>query len=150
MLNFLKRIRQPQLPDWRSDWLYRIIFRKAESSWEFCKRNKDPNYWQYVLIEEWSSAQRAFCGGTLLRLWLHDAQGLRQIPLRSRAEHQRKIHDRIFPFVIISFHIYPDKTRVVYCHREANTAGRGKCYKVVGDDDNAVLVADPLGGFWVS
>ena len=141
---------QSPLPDWQSDWLYRLIFQEAEDNWEMCERNKNSDYWQYVLIEEWSSADGAHCRGELLQLWLRDAQGLRQIPLESRKEHQRKIKSRIFPFILISFHIHPDRTRVVFCHREANTSGMGRRYMVIGDHDNATLEVVPSGGFWRS
>lgn len=151
MFGFLKRKPQPQLPDWRTDSLYRLVFQKVETeAWKFCRHNTDSEYWQYVLIEEWSSAEYTQCSGHLLRAWVRNARGLKQIPLWVHSKRIGRIRDSIFPFVIVSFYLDSSRNYVVYCQREAHTAGHGERYRVTGTSDNPELVGDPSGGFWIS
>jgi hypothetical protein len=150
MQNFLQWIKRSRLPDWRSDWVYKLIFEQAETAWKHCEINHDPDIWQYILIEEWSSSKDGVCKGTVLRLWVRDAKGLREVPVQSHAKHLSKIKARIFPFIIVEFHIYPDKSGVVVGQQEANTAGHGGSYLIHGGPEKAELVPDPSGGFWIS
>jgi len=137
-------------PDWRTDWLYTLVLRNAENSWEWCSRAPDGKLCRYVLIEEWSSASDSRCRGKVVRAWIRDAEGLRAISLEEYKQHKRTIRGRIYPFVIMEFHIQPDRKRVVLGDRQASTAGRGCRYLVAGEGDQAKLISDPTGGFWVS
>ena len=90
------------------------------------------------------------CRGKVERAWVRDAKGLREIGLGEYRKHKRRIRGRIYPFVLMSFHILPDRQRVVLGHRQASTAGRGTRYLVIGEGDKARLEPDPSSGFWVS
>jgi hypothetical protein len=150
MPNFLAWIKQKRLPDWRTDLVYKLVFTKVEDSWKFSKRNKNPKIWQYVLIEEWSAAEGGHCRGKVLRLWIRDAQGLRQIRTRHYTQYRSQLGSGNFPFIINSFHISLDKTCIVFCHREAHLAGQGGRYIVAGGPNKPELLPDPSGGFWRS
>jgi hypothetical protein len=138
------------LPPWQNDWLYALVLREAEADWEWCNLLPDRDVWRYVLIEEWSSAHGSMCEGKLVRAWVRDSDGLRQISLNEHKRHKRRIRGRIFPFVMMMFHIQPDRTRVVLGHRQANTAGTGCRYLVQGEGVEAKLEFDPSGGGWIS
>jgi hypothetical protein len=140
----------PAVADWHSDWLYQLVFREVEDAWKWCRRVPNSKAWQYVLVEEWSAARDSMCSGRLVRAWVRDSDGLREISLEEHKQHKRKIHSRIYPFVIVSFHIRPDRRKVVLGRREANTAGRGCGYLVEGEGETARLVRDPAAGFWIS
>jgi hypothetical protein len=137
-------------PDWRTDWLYGLVLRNAERWWEWCSRVPDRKVWRYVLIEEWSSAKDSMCRGKVVRSWIRDAEGLREISLEEYKQHKRKIHRRIYPFIIMEFHIQPNRKHVVLGNRQASTAGRGSRYLVEGEGDQAELIPDPTGSSWVS
>jgi hypothetical protein len=138
------------LPDWRTDWLYGLVLRDAERHWEWCSQVPDGKAWRYVVIEEWSSASASMCCGKVVRAWIRDVEGLREIGLQEYKQQKRTIHSRIYPFVLMAFHIHPDRQRVVLGHRQASTAGRGCRYLVEGQGDGATLAPDATGGFWVS
>jgi hypothetical protein len=110
----------------------------------------DAKVWQYVLIEEWSSNNASMCSGKVVRAWIRDAEGLREISLQEYKQRKRTIHGRIYPFVLMAFHIQADRQRVVLGSRQASTAGRGSRYLVEGEGEGANLTPDPTGGFWVS
>lgn len=154
MLKFLKRLtrkQDSQIPSWTTDQVYAILFEEVERVWDRdCKDNDHAEYWQYVLVEEWSSSDGPMCGGELVRAWVRDLHGLAEISLQEHMKHKSKIKERLFPFVIVFFHVYPDRTHVVLCHQGADTAGGGERYIVTGDGTNIKLEPDPSGGFWIS
>ena len=138
------------LPDWQTDWLYALVLREAERDWQWCSRVPDRDVWRYVLIEEWSSANDSTCRGKVVRDWVRDGDGRREIGLDEYKQHKRRIRGRIYPFVIMEFHIQPNRERVVLGHRQASTAGTGCRYLVEGQRDEAKLERDPTGGAWIS
>src|SRR5262245_20679107 len=148
----MRRKKDPiALADWRSDWLYALVLREADPDWEWCCRVPDGNFWRYVLIEEWSSANDySMCCGKVVRAWVRDADGLREITIDEYKQHKRKIRGRIYPFVIMAFHISADRQRVVLGHRQASTAGTGCRYIVQGQGEGAKLETDPTSGSWIS
>ena len=139
------------LPDWQTDWLYALVLRQAEEAWAQCNRDPDRWEWKYVLIEEYPEARGASCRGDVVRAWIRDAGGLREITL---AEDERLTADilqyPVFPFILLEFHILPDRQRVAIGHRRAGMGGRGWRYLVRGEGAEAALEDDPSGGFWRS
>lgn len=138
----------PNLTDWRTDWLYGLVFRDADTSWAMCQ--PDTEYWQYVLICEWSEANGPDCCGKPLRAWRRDADGLTDISIVEYERLVRTIQNRLYPFILVDFHISNDRKQVVLSHQEANTAGGGNRYVVQGKGEHAKLVEDPAAGFWIS
>jgi len=138
------------LAPWQNDWLYALVLREAERDWEWCGQVSDGDVWRYVLVEEWSSANHSKCDGRVVRAWVRDVEGLREIGLDDHKRHRRRIRGRIYPFVIMEFHIYPDRARVALGHRQANTAGAGCRFLVQGEGTEAELEYDPAGGGWRS
>jgi len=138
------------LADWRDDWLYALVFRRVEQNWESCSRVRDRDVWQYVLVGEWSTADKVMCRGEVVRAWVRDEDGLREVTPDEYGRHKRRIRGRIYPFVLVSFHIHPDRQRVVFGVRQASTAGIGGQYLVRGEGETGELEADPEGGFWRS
>jgi hypothetical protein len=143
--------------DWKNDWLYLLILREAEEQWTRYRPVPDADYWQYVLVEEFSSSEGSRCAGHVLRAWKRDEIGLRKISLKEHKQHERKLEiwqrkrdSRFFPYILVVFHVFPDRQRVVKGFHHANTAGKGGCYLVRGDGTSAKLIPDPDGGFWVS
>lgn len=138
------------LSDWRNDWLYTLLLGKAEEHWDFCLRSPDKKLCQYVLIAECASASERQCGNDVVRAWIRDVAGLREITVKEFRKHKSRIRGRIYPFVLMDFHIEPNRVRVVLGVRMASTAGFGGRFLVQGNGDRAELVDDPMGGPWVS
>ena len=138
------------LPDWRNDWLYTLVLREADSAWQWCNQVPERDFWRYVLVEEWSSASGAHCGGEVVRAWIRDGEGLREITMAEYEQQKRRIRGRMYPFILVQFHIEPERTRVILGRREASTAGTGHRYLVRGEGDKASLEGDPTGGAWTS
>lgn len=137
-------------PDWRDDWLYALVLRQAEQNWEWCRRARDRDVWQYVLVGEWSSADGAMCHGEVVRAWVRDAEGLREITPGEYGRHLQRVRGRTYPFVLVSFHIHSDRQRVALGMHAATTAGGGCRYLVHGKVAAATLEPDPQGGAWRS
>lgn len=145
------------LRDWRDDWLYLLVLRDAEETWAHRKRemqmidNADESaHWKYVLVEEYGSSEDSMCRGDVLRAWTVDDNGLAEIPLDEHVLHIQEIEQRIYPFILMQFHIHPNRKNVVLGHVEASTAGSGCVYRVQGHGSNAQLLSDESFGFWVS
>ena len=85
-----------------------------------------------------------------MRAWFRDNDGLNEISIQKYKQHKKKIRGRIYPFILIRFHISPDRRLVVYGQTEASTAGSGCRFIVDGDGASATLRPDPDGGFWIS
>jgi hypothetical protein len=137
--------------DWKSDWLYKLIFQEVEETWNNgCRRSKNPAHWRYVLVEEWTSADGVMCDGRVVRTWVRDENGLSKISLLAHAK--RKLHARglMFPFIILLFHIPEDRKRVVLGRIRGSLDGFGSRYLVQGEGEQARLVTDPEAGFWQS
>ena len=146
-----KLIPPPPVSPWHDDWLYTLLFQWIEQVWEECSRRGDRDIWQYVVVGEWSAADAAMCRGAVVRAWVRDARGLREITPAEYARHNRRIRgDKIYPFVLVSFHIHPDRQRVVLGERRASRGGWGCRGMVRGEGAGAVLEPDPSGGSWVS
>jgi hypothetical protein len=136
-------------PERTKDDVYALVFREVDAFWEtLC--SQPTSGWQYVLVEEWSNADGSQCAGRLLTAWVRDESGLNQINLLQYLRHRSKIRGRIYPFVVVSFHILPHLQRVVLGHREADTAGAGCRYTIEGTGNQAMLKYDPTGGGWRS
>lgn len=134
--------------DWRTDGIYQLVLQKVEKTWlDWCK--PDAKFWRYVLVEEYSLATRSH-SGNMVRGWVRDENGLREISLEEYKQHRRKIHGRIFPFVLVSFHIHANRQRITIKTLQASTADTGGEYLIEGEGDAAKLVFDPEGGFWIS
>jgi hypothetical protein len=150
------RATSSEMPEWRGDWLYALILRQCEEYWGRCNLFPDEDWWRYVLIEEWSDAEKAWCRGEVVRAWVRDAQGLREITLRELRRHirlirpRRLIHCRFFPFILVRFHIHGDRQRVALGFLEAGTAGGGWTFLVRGEGESAELEWDQSGGAWTS
>src|SRR5262249_41675065 len=96
--------------DWQTDWLYSLILQKADTAWEWCQSVPGRDVWKYVVVEEYSSADDSMCQGDVVRAWVRDEDGLRQISLEEHAEHQGKLDGKdIYPFVLVHFHVHPDR-----------------------------------------
>jgi hypothetical protein len=134
--------------NWQSDWLYDLIFLEAERLWKWCTPDKD--HWQYVLIEELPNEMTGHPIGDPVRSWIRDKNGLREIPLNEHKNLVKKIQERIFPFILMSFYIFPDRQHVIVGHQEANTSGSGSQYAVQGSGRDAKLIPDEHGSAWVS
>lgn len=83
------------MPKEPADAFYRLVFAEVERQWEDYCTGLHPRAWQYVLVGEWSAASGPLCSGTLLRAWVRDAGGLREIAPAEYREHRRKIRTRI-------------------------------------------------------
>ena len=145
---------------WQNDWLYALVLRKAQPRWEQGdhvpeeereERRKGEKTEDY-LIGEWSSAEveLGMCRGTVVRAWMRDQDGLRQISLEEYEQHRAKIGGLRFPFVLMQFHILSNRERVVLGKTRGMLAGWGRTYLVVEHGDNASLEPDPAGGAWIS
>src|SRR5262249_45271363 len=136
--------------DWQSDWLYSLILREADKAWDWCQ-SAPGDLWKYVVIEEYSSGDDSMCQGDVIRAWVRDESGLRQISLAEHAEHQRKLEGKdIYPFVMLHFHVPVDRRHVIIGQSQAALVGSGTGYLVEGTGRDAMLVPDPEAGFWVS
>jgi hypothetical protein len=83
-----------------------------------------------------------------LRAWVRNDGGLREI---SQAEYNRlkgQIRYDFYPFIIMEFHIFADRKRVVLGRRVARNVGAGCRYIVQGEGDERKLGYDPTGGTW--
>jgi hypothetical protein len=137
--------------DWQNDWLYSVILQEAEKAWDWCRLVPGREVWKYVLIEEYSSGDDSMCQGDVIRAWVRDEVGLRQISLAEHAEHQGKLKGKdIYPFVVFHFQVHPDRRHVIIGQTQAMLAGSGTGYFVEGSGPGARLVPDPEAGFWVS
>jgi hypothetical protein len=92
--------------DWKNDWLYSLILKEAEKQWVRFRPPPDEDYWQFVLVEEWSSCNGSRCAGQVIRVWKRDKKGLRQISLIEHRRHERNLEiwrrkgdSRFFPYI---------------------------------------------------
>ena len=133
------------LPDWRSDWLYALIFKEIDY-WCSCS---DPNC--YVLIEEYASDDGSECTGSVIRAWVSDKHGMNEITLQEHWEHEklRRGQGRFTcQYVLACFHVRPDRERFVFGWNEFPIGGNDGRYRVVGQMENAIIEIE--GGYWIS
>ena len=90
------------------------------------------------------------CCGDVLRAWTVDDDGVVEISLEEDALHHQEIRGRMFPFVLMQFHIHPNRKHVVLGYLEATTAGWGCVYRVIGRGLDAELAPDDGCGSWIS
>lgn len=90
------------------------------------------------------------CDGDPIRAWTVDDNGVAEISLEELALHKKEIRDRIYPFILIEFHIHRDRKHVVLGHTEASTAGSGCVYRVHRNGPDAKLIPDESFGMWIS
>jgi hypothetical protein len=123
---------------WQNDWLYLKLLNEGTSSRD-------------ALIEEYDAAAGCFCRGRVIRSWHRDKSGIREITDEERRLLRLKLRGRtVYPFTIISFHITPDRSRVVFGFRDGGRAGKGWCYVVKEHGQTRELQRDPAGGGWIS
>ena len=126
--------------DWQTDWLYCVILREAEKAWDWCQTVPGRDVWKYVLVEEYWSGDDSRCRGDVIRAWVRDEGGLRQISLAEHGEHQRKLEGKdIYPFIMVQFHVHPDRKHVVIGQSQAMLAGSGTGYLIEGSGREARL-----------
>ena len=111
----------------------------------------DSDYWKHVLICEWSAADDSFCCGEPLRAWQRDTDGLMELPI-GEYEQQKKEKSRgpMYPYILVDFHIFADRSHVVIGDHQASRAGSGCRYVVEGKGTVAKLAFDATGGAWIS
>ena len=132
--------------DWKSDWLYKLILIKADGYWKWCK--PDDKSCQYVLVEETSTVYRGIPVGDTIRSWIRDANGLREISAKEYAKHIEKIDDRFFPFIRMTFYIFPDREHVSIGESSSGSYGAGRKYIVRRHNDTAQLEPGPDDTRW--
>jgi hypothetical protein len=138
------------LTDWRTDWVYALVFREAEKAWQWC--NPAPGeVGRFVLLEEYSSADDSLCGGEVIRAWVRNAAGLQEIGLEEHQMHLQELEkDDPYPLVLFQFHVRPSRKGVVIGTIHGAMCGSGTGYLVEGEGAAAVLTPDPEAGFWVA
>ena len=137
--------------DWRTDWLYALVFTKADGEWQSCQAAPGRERGKFVLLEEYSSASDSVCAGEVSRAWVRDAAGLQEISLEQHRLHRRALKKRDgFPFVLFQFHVRPDRKGVVIGTLHGGLCGSGGGYLVEGEGAAAVLAPDPEAGMWVA
>jgi hypothetical protein len=139
------------LPDWQTDWLYALVLQRAEGYLDRCNIDPDRDAWKYVLIEEYPEAQGSRCQGDVVRAWVRDESGLREIALEEDAQLTFELEQySIYPFILVMFHILPDRRRVVFGFMQGSRGGAGWRDLVQGEGEEATLDSDPSGGLWMS
>lgn len=136
--------------DYQTDWLYALVFAHADGSWHMCCGSVSKVHWQYLLISEWSSAEDAHCRGEIVRAWVRNDDGLKEISLDQYEQHSKRISGPLFPFIFIRFHISSNRKHVVYNENEASRSGSGCRYIVDGEGASAKLLVDETAGMWIS
>lgn len=136
---------------WQGDPLYRSILEWADEEWDTTCRVKDSEIWKFVLVEEYAADDGSMCHGPVLRAWRRDTEGLHEICEPERQNHLRRLAGlRIYPFVLLTFHIQANGDRVIIGLHHATTAGVGGGYIVERRGDRIELLPDPTGGYWQS
>ena len=140
--------------DWSEDWLYPLIFQEVERVWrEWCgSRTQDSDVAAYVVAAEWSSRAGARCSGEVVRAWMRDAAGLREITVSDYRQHKQKLDPPkpINPFILVQFNIDLDRHLVAFGETYGPLAGTGWCYRVHGKGPQASLEVDPSSDIWIS
>jgi hypothetical protein len=75
------------LPEWRSDWLYSLVFKELENHWSMPIKPTAPDDISYVLFEEWSADDGGDCTGVVIRAWVRDENGVNEITLQEHSEY---------------------------------------------------------------
>jgi len=133
------------LPDWKTDWLYALIFRELD---DWCKCF-EPD--EYYLIEERDTDDGSVCTGAIIRAWRRNLQGIEEITLQEHLNLTKRRGEiiRFGAEYLARFHIHADRQRVVYgWSTNYLVGGDGGRYRVVGSPEDATLEYE--GGGWIS
>src|SRR4051812_26377400 len=98
------------LPEWKTDWLYALVFKELDS-WCSCA---DPEY--FYLIAEHDADNGSQCTGSIIRAWLRDQDGMKEISIDEHLALKKLRHDesRFRYECLAHFHIQPDRQHIVY------------------------------------
>jgi len=141
---------------WRSDWLYHLIFDEVVRLWAQAQREgtgtfgpaPDRFYIQQCAAIDW---KHLFLQEPILRLWLF--QGTLPPILVSAVPPpvlDQTVRGMFFVDGTVQFCITADRKRVIWNHWLGRRYGRGKVFRVVGQGLTAQLEKDPEFGEWVS
>ncbi len=129
-------------------WLRDLVFREIERKWEHAQSKKGGDD-RYLLIAECSGKWTGMFHGLIVRAWIRDHDGLRQISIREYQRHvQRTRQGEPWPLVLVSFNFDNAQRKVALSYIQAGRLGHGDEYDVVGNDKDAKLVKNSRhGGF---
>ncbi|HEX8916552.1 MAG TPA: hypothetical protein VF796_29645 [Humisphaera sp.] len=141
------------LPPWRNDWLYAAVFREVDQVWNECLPLRDNSgRGRPVLVLEFEGSADDTVGRRVGRAWLRDERGLIELDADQRSLLLAHLWDGSDEGQVqrVTFHVAPDRRRVVWGWHFAPRIGQGTTMLVEGRGADARLVADPAAGFWVS
>lgn len=109
---------------WPPGRQYVAVRRAVEEEWERCEFTGAGSGLRFVLASEWSDATSKYPDGSLVRAWIRDGSGLRQITVQ---EFDNVVPESKEPggglgYVNLAFHVCADGRHVVYT---ASAGGRG-------------------------
>jgi hypothetical protein len=106
--------------------------------------------WQFALIVESEPTSQLREESAPQRAWIQDANDLRTITIDEVERQMKRIRERLYPFVLVSFAISEDRQYVDLSVRHADTAAFGARYRIVGQGSDAALELDPTGPWFIS
>ncbi len=146
---------------WKSDWLYKLIFKEIEAVWlaalrehkTALNRNQHPGkLLERLIVQECENANWNFpgCLDPVIRQWIYDGIGFSLASTDEISAPESHVDQGMFHTTgRIRFHIDSPRKRIVLTYVLGPLHGRGKILQVRGQGKRARLEAAG-GPAWVS
>jgi hypothetical protein len=144
---------------WRTDWLYLLVFREVESTWERAQRDacSSPRLFalapEAVVVQECAAMnfEAAYPQPPVSRQWRYAGTGFEEEPPGKLPEPTRtRDDDGFYRTGLVRFHITSDRKQVGFIVILGPLYGRGCVLKVQGQGKRARLVRDSRFNSWIS
>ncbi len=124
----------PQSPNdadasWPPGRQYLAVRRAVEDAWQRCELGLGL---RFVLASEWSEETLKYPAGSMVRAWIRDGRGLRQVTVQEaeRVQPESKEPGGRLGYVSLAFHVCADGRHVAYGATAGGLTyfGGGRCW----------------------
>jgi len=123
---------------WKTDPLYRLVFREVDQLWQHLQLDAQHGVPEALRIEEHSSSdwEEAPHSATLKDVWIHDQFGLRLFPGLRRVPHEfGEPRGDTWQFPLVRFSISPDRSQVAFAYEAGADRRHDVEFSVEGTGD---------------
>ena len=141
--------------DWKSDWLYALVFRIVECVWKQAQSDGSGEYGpppDYFVVQETAAGnwERSVCRAPVVRQWIYRGEAFELCgPDNPLPNDEVEYRGMFYSRASFSFHIDSDRKRLLIDYVLGMRYGRGHSYRIVGEGEAARL--EPGEGLaWIS
>jgi hypothetical protein len=140
--------------DWKTDWLYKLVFQHFENAWLDVK---DDRFLGAIPPEEFLITQfdemdddGGIRRGKPIRFWQYIGDDFIEVQERDNYRESNPVRYPRYKYATGRFAISPDRKTVYIDYVFGPLYGRGYTFLVQGEGDKAKLVPKPGGFHWLS